>query len=166
MSYTVAYYIEVRRDSAGNGREKADEARENIPDRKQDVPLKWFRISGLRPVFPQSAHCVCVCVCRSWCDCFENVAGLYGRCGAVCLCVCRGVFNHDLSRFKAAEYLFSWSEAGVPPVLTFTVFHTWLTVWLWTPWGCIQNMVSTAFTVSSKYTENTEHMLTPEMTGD
>lgn len=46
----------------------------------------------------------------------------------VCVCACMGVFNHDLSGFKAAEYLFSWSEADVPPVLTFTVFHTWLTL--------------------------------------
>lgn len=29
------------------------QSRENIPDRKQDVPLKWFRITGLRPVFPR-----------------------------------------------------------------------------------------------------------------
>lgn len=33
---------------------------ENIPDRKQDVALKWFRISGLRTVFPMPAHSVCM----------------------------------------------------------------------------------------------------------
>lgn len=42
------------------GERKADEARENIPDRKQDVPLKWFGISGLRSVFPRSAHSMCM----------------------------------------------------------------------------------------------------------
>lgn len=40
---------EMQRVSAG-GRQTREE---NIPDRKQDVPLKWFRISGLRPVFPR-----------------------------------------------------------------------------------------------------------------
>lgn len=60
MSYTVPYHTEVRCDSIGNRRRKADEARENIPDRKQDVPLKWFRINGLRPVFLKSAHSMCV----------------------------------------------------------------------------------------------------------
>lgn len=39
-----------------------------------------------------------------------------------------GVFNHDLSGFKAAEDLFSRSEAGVLPLIAFTMFHTWLTV--------------------------------------
>lgn len=67
-----------------------------------------------------------VYVCRSRRDCFENVAALYGRCEIVC--VCMGVFSHDLSTFKAAEYLFSWSEAGVSAVLAATMFHTWLTV--------------------------------------
>lgn len=147
MSYTVAYYIEVRWDSAGNRRREADEARENIPDRKQDVPLKWFRISGLRPVLPQ-VYSLYVYVCRRWRDCFLKCSSPPWQVWN-CLCVCMGVFNHDLSRFKAAEYLFSWSEAGVSPVLALTLFHTWLTVWLWTPGECIQNMFSTALTVNS-----------------
>lgn len=56
----VAYYTEVRQDSVGNRRSKADKAGKNIPDRKQDVPLKWFRIIGLRPVLLKSAHCMCM----------------------------------------------------------------------------------------------------------
>lgn len=46
----------------------------------------------------------------------------------VCVCVRTCVFNHGLSGFKAAESLFSWSEAGVNPVVTFTVFHNWFPV--------------------------------------
>lgn len=38
----------------------ADEAGENILDRKQDVPLKWFKVGGLRPVLPKSALCMCM----------------------------------------------------------------------------------------------------------
>lgn len=52
--------------------------------------------------------------------------------------MCRaGVLSHDLSRFKAAQYLFSWSEAGVCAGLAFTEFHTWLTDSLATPWDSI-----------------------------
>ena len=56
-----------------------------------------------------------------------------------------GVFNHDASMFKAAGYLFSWSEEGVSPVRLFSEFHTLLTVWLWKLWDCIQNMLQAAF---------------------
>lgn len=43
-----------------NRKRTADEAREYTSDRKLDVPLKWFKVSGLRPMVPKSFHCTCM----------------------------------------------------------------------------------------------------------
>lgn len=121
MSYIAAWPAEVGCVSAGNCGKKAAEAGENIADRKQDAPLKWFGISGLRPVFPKPARPV-------WMKVGEDVtalknAAVHSR-SRGCLCI----FHRALAGLKAAQYPFSWSDAGVNPVVTFTVFHTWLPV--------------------------------------
>lgn len=119
MSYTVAYYTEVRWDSAGKGRNNADKAGEKKTSLTEN---KKFLLNGSGSVDWD----LCFSGLQTACVRLQELTWALLKWGGpirqVRNCVSMGVFNHDMSLFKAAEDLFSWSEAGVSPAWAFVVF--------------------------------------------